>query len=352
MTRAPNFTSKITHTDAKLETTNDIRQVIPSLLPAWTSAQTAVEVVTGGITNRIYKATCKCAVPCAVLVRIFCSGDVFTRAQRKEENIVFEELAEAGIAPTLHAVFGNGRVEQFLNARNIGLGEMVNEDVMLGVARAMARLHAFEPKGVTMDREPGMWKDMQRWAVEIIRLVSEGVLCMPGGLVVEEIVEGLKEVRTEVDMLGSPVVFCHNDLLCGNIMVNKHKQVALVDFEYSSFNYRGFDIGNFFCEAMGGTIDGFVDESRYPSEDARYNFCREYLRNGGRGTDKEVEALVKEAEKFGRASHLYWGLWALIQAVSSTVNFPYQLFAEQRLRLCLKRAEVKHRSQQENPNGQ
>lgn len=343
MARAPNHVSKTMHTDVRLETTNDIRQVIPSLLPGWTPNDTTVQVVTGGITNRIYKATCERAVPSSVLVRIFCSGDVFTPTQREEENIIFEQLGEIGIAPTLHAVFGNGRVEQFLNARNIELGEMVSDHVMLGVARAMARLHAFEPKGLSTERQPGMWKDMHRWATEVVRLVCKGMLCMPGGLALGEIVEGLKQMRGELDMLESPIVFCHNDLLCGNIMVNKDKRVALVDFEYSSFNYRGFDIANFFCEAMGGTIDGIVDESRYPSEDARYNFCREYLQNGGGGADKSVGGLVDEAEKFGCATHLYWGLWALIQAVNSTVDFPYPKFAEQRLRLFLRGVEVKHR---------
>lgn len=336
MKGASNYISKTVHTDAKLATLDDIRQVVPSLLPGWSSSKVSVEVVTGGITNSIFKAKCQNGAPPVVLVRIFGNGDVFTPAQREMENILFEQLGEAGIAPGLLAVFGNGRVEQFLDARTIELREMVDNDIIDGVAKSMSKLHAFDPRGVGVAREPGMWKDMQRWADEVDRLVEKGLLSMPGSIAVDDCIEELKKVRAELDTLQCPIVFCHNDLLCGNILVNEDREVALVDFEYSSFNYRGFDIGNFFCEAMGGTTDGIVDESRYPSKGVRYRFCYEYLRGASDSTNVEVEALVEEAERFGRAAHLYWGLWALVQSVCSTVNFPYLIFAEQRLRIFFK----------------
>ncbi|KAI9538193.1 hypothetical protein NQZ68_017926 [Dissostichus eleginoides] len=54
----------------------------------------------------------------------------------------------------------------------------------------------------------------------------------------------------------SPVVFCHNDVTEGNILILEDKdpnttdRLMLIDFEYSSYNYRGFDFGNHFCEWM------------------------------------------------------------------------------------------------------
>ena len=38
------------------------------------------------------------------------------------------------------------------------------------------------------------------------------------------------------------VVFCHNDALAGNILVNQGGEVSLIDFEYGGFNFRSFDI--------------------------------------------------------------------------------------------------------------
>ena len=64
----------------------------------------------------------------------------------------------------------------------------------------------------------------------------------------------------------SPVVFCHNDLQEGNILLretqdiepsakdsgkilNKKKNnLVIIDYEYCSYNYRGFDFANHFCE--------------------------------------------------------------------------------------------------------
>lgn len=51
----------------------------------------------------------------------------------------------------------------------------------------------------------------------------------------------------------SPVVFAHNDLQEGNILIRPEYEtpddkLALIDFEYCSYNYRGFDLANHFCE--------------------------------------------------------------------------------------------------------
>jgi thiamine kinase-like enzyme len=69
--------------------------------------------------------------------------------------------------------------------------------------------------------------------------------------------------------LRSPVVLCHNDLQEGNVMWdgNPQQQVQLIDFEYCSSGYRGFDIGNHFCEwavvnncpeSQAGAADGGI----------------------------------------------------------------------------------------------
>ena len=56
--------------------------------------------------------------------------------------------------------------------------------------------------------------------------------------------------------------------------------VSLIDYEYSGYNPRGFDIGNHFCE---WTADYAAEEShvvyleRYPSMEERRRYCRAYL---------------------------------------------------------------------------
>ncbi|PNX73573.1 putative ethanolamine kinase A-like protein, partial [Trifolium pratense] len=94
------------------------------------------------------------------------------------------------------------------------------------------------------------------------------------------------------DRLKSPVLFSHNDLLSGNIMINHEEghelglmspvfnveelnrnALYLIDYEYASYNYRGFDIGNHFAEYAGFECD----YSLYPNMNEQYHFFRHYL---------------------------------------------------------------------------
>lgn len=48
-----------------------------------------------------------------------------------------------------------------------------------------------------------------------------------------------------------PVIFCHNDMQEGNILLRENMrkpELVVIDFEYCSYNYRGFDIANHFAE--------------------------------------------------------------------------------------------------------
>ena len=53
-------------------------------------------------------------------------------------------------------------------------------------------------------------------------------------------------------------VLCHNDLLCGNLLLSHTPDVEggecrgshsirLIDYEYAAYNYRAFDFANHFC---------------------------------------------------------------------------------------------------------
>lgn len=69
-------------------------------------------------------------------------------------------------------------------------------------------------------------------------------------------IEEIKWVHSQLRKFGVPLVFSHNDVNNGNILlvsdssiddVTKNK-MFFVDFEYSDVNYRCFDIGNVICE--------------------------------------------------------------------------------------------------------
>ena len=62
----------------------------------------------------------------------------------------------------------------------------------------------------------------------------------------------LRQLREELEQLGSPLVFCHNDVLLDNVLLaTDGGGVRLIDFEYGGVNHQAFDIGNHFNEFAG-----------------------------------------------------------------------------------------------------
>ena len=53
--------------------------------------------------------------------------------------------------------------------------------------------------------------------------------------------------------------------------------MQFIDFEYGSYNYRGFDFGNNWCEYAG--LEG--DYSRYPNDKQQAWFVTNYLQEQG-----------------------------------------------------------------------
>jgi ethanolamine kinase len=87
-----------------------------------------------------------------------------------------------------------------------------------------------------------------------INFEDEGKAAVHKSLNFVAMAQEMIKLQERCDKVQSPVVFCHNDLLSGNIMVmgaSKNdsieematKPLQLIDFEYSGYSYRGFDWG-------------------------------------------------------------------------------------------------------------
>ncbi len=62
----------------------------------------------------------------------------------------------------------------------------------------------------------------------------------------------------------SEIVFCHNDLLLGNVIYTENlKKVTFIDYEYADYNYQAFDIGNHFAEFAGIYKNKIIKKFKY-----------------------------------------------------------------------------------------
>lgn len=126
--------------------------------------------------------------------------------------------------------------------------------------------------------------------------------------------------------LQSPKVFCHNDLLLGNVIFTEQSnKVTFIDYEYADYNYQAFDIGNHFTEFAGIDVSD-IDYRRYPSKEFQLEWLRAYLeeyKNCSAIKDEDVEILYKQVNQFALSSHFLWTIWGLIQAENSYIDYDF-----------------------------
>mmetsp|Transcript_13939 Transcript_13939/g.37215 ORF Transcript_13939/g.37215 Transcript_13939/m.37215 type:complete len:456 (+) Transcript_13939:67-1434(+) len=402
-----------------------IKQLCMSLLPGWSSLEPSslqVEKMSGGISNLLVKVTPPGFVAASnnrnqqglrpVAVKVF--GDkTELLIDREKELEMLLHLNRAGFGAKVVAVFGNGRIEEFMNAYTLTPQDMSSPLFIPRIAQRLRQLHEVHmPMGCQGGNKPLLFDTIYSWLGMARALTFEDSAKQKA---FEQV--NLDGMAAEVDELqrmcascASPVVFSHNDLLSGNILVlqephvNVHdsSQVNLqgplqfIDFEYSAPSYRGFDLGNHFNEYAGFDCD----YSQYPGPEAQALFFRHYTasepspfphqptphieagdgakrsrdspagcpvdcsstaaallappyssvtsddlvearQENGHGQQQQqqqghqqtqepeevsqdmLDRLSAEANLFALASHAYWGIWALIQARYSPIDFDY-----------------------------
>jgi thiamine kinase-like enzyme len=126
--------------------------------------------------------------------------------------------------------------------------------------------------------------------------------------------------------------------------------MQFIDQEYARYNYRGFDIGNHFCECVvlffvspppHSSLCRYLgfdnyDYDKFPSRHVQEHFVHAYLKHLKGSSDHShatIERLLLESEAFALLANVHWGLWSLYQSKVSDnrFNFDYLLYAKQRL---------------------
>ncbi|CAN7011831.1 hypothetical protein Bca4012_030395 [Brassica carinata] len=283
----------------------------------------SVERVSGGITNLLLKVSVKEEEEdkeSSITVRLYGPNtDYVINRQRELQAIKY--LSAAGFGAKLLGGFGNGMVQSFIKARTLAPSDMRQPKIAAEIAKELGKFHKVNIPG---PKEPQLWVDILKFFEKASTLAFEEPdrQKLFETISFDELYKEIIELREFTGLLNAPVVFAHNDLLSGNLMLNEDEErLYLIDFEYGSYNYRGFDIGNHFNEYAGYDCD----YTFYPTKEEQYHFIKHYLQ-----PDKpdevsvgEVESVFIETDAYKLASHLYWAVWAIIQARMSPIEFDY-----------------------------
>ncbi|KAJ3618680.1 hypothetical protein MTP99_006651 [Tenebrio molitor] len=311
--------------------------------------------ISGGLSNLLYhislpeslvKESKDLGEPKEVLIRVYgqTHGDGEHALEALiTESVVFTLLSERGLGPKLHGVFPGGRIEQYINARPLLTMELADEKLSVKIAQKMASIHTME---VPLHKEPGwLWDTIDRWLKTCeAKLKGGDVPEFLRDVVNGDIVSEVDWLKKRLEMENCAVVFCHNDMQEGNILIrqddpennnNDDPQIVVIDFEYCSYNYRSFDIANHFVEWMYDYTAAdypFYKEQvdHYPTKQQRLHFVKAYLE--ARNSKENPKKILREVEVFTLASHFFWGIWGVINAGTSQIPFGYWEYAASRLR--------------------
>ncbi|KAL0936615.1 choline ethanolamine [Colletotrichum truncatum] len=354
-------------------------RLILTVRPDWDTADDKIEFVrfTDGITNTLLKAVNKRKGWSkedidreAILLRAYGHGTaVLIDREREAQN--HELLMKYGLAPELLARFKNGMLYRYVKGSVTAPEDLRKPSIYTAVARRLAQWHATVPcithptstnghakeNGTNghQDREeiienaapgkptPNVWTVMQKW---ILALPTETLEQRERQDKLQQELENLVEEFSQRPGLGvDGLVFAHCDLLSGNVIVlpttyatngaKDQVSVTFIDYEYATPSPAAFDIANHFAEWGGFDCDYSV----LPSRSQRREFIEEYIRAyfnilPGRSNidiESEVRKLQDEVDLFRGVPGFYWGIWALIQAVISEIDFDYASYAETRL---------------------
>jgi len=337
-----------------------------------------------GLTNVIYKVsiTNPLITPSSAIYRKFGnSGEVI---DLEKENYIFTELAKKGVGPSYYGGNKTFRLEEFFDSRVLEPSEVSNKIIRRGVAKALAALHQADLEG--LDKTPMSLKvleegSMMKHVLEKTR--KEDFTTEEQGWL-QEILSliGNDEINFLKDMLArekSSVVFSHNDLHARNILLlDKSSQVKLVDYEYSCYNYRGYDLANFLNESAidytssdypyytlnmentlsKGDLEDFVKYHLFFSKFAGASFDEKlilddegYLQsiieeNGNpEEFNQEVNDVMEEVKICAMLSHYYWILWSVVMSKNPEIEFDYLHYAYSRFTVYKKLKEEYNLSQ-------
>ncbi|CAI7621112.1 unnamed protein product [Penicillium glandicola] len=227
---------------------------------------------------------------------------------KHEEAQLCYEYAKSGLGAKVYGFFQTqdgtfGRIDEFLNARNLEPADVQDVDIRAELARQNAIFHTMatqrEKKPVrayydTVARELARYHKMDK----LKRLANEGGVSMDD-LVDYDFVSRIRRVIDRLESIGGKKGWCIHDVQFRNVMV-KNRPEQGENFEFVFQNYRAFDIGGHF---MQKTFQWFDEESKiancrpYTEEEKRH-FCGEYAKkwNQKTGDSDTGEQVFMESE--------------------------------------------------------
>ena len=354
--------------DIELNSNNleeNVKLIALQLKPQWSQSAESIQIkcLSGGITNSLYACYLQendLNHKDTILFRIY-GPNTEDFISRSDEIQTMIQMKACDIGPQYYGNFKNGICYELLPGTILDRQDVYVEKIYSKVALQIAKMHFSNFEGfktadaVSANQEIFLFNKLWKlfsllktdYQTNMRDMTDEYSKSIPIKSELEKEINFVKICLTAyTTKMKSLLVFSHNDLLLGNIIYDSALDVIkFIDYEYGAFNFQAYDIANHFNEFAG--VDS-PDYSLFPNKDYQLKWLTLYLNafyekvNEFYADKNEadqavlvdtglVESFYTEVNMFTAASHLLWGIWSLVQAQNSNIEFNFVNYAHIRL---------------------
>ena len=218
--------------------------IVSILRPHWNKESHKYKFFSDGITNKLIGVYVDPDKTDIVLIRVYgTKSELLIDRQAEIRNIKI--LSETGLGGKLYAIFSNGLAYEYVPGVVMTNAVANNPEIFPVVAATVAKMHRLASKG-RENAEPCLWIKMRQFLElspdQFPNDASKDARYKAAVFSKAEREAEMNELQKLLGKSGNPVVFCHNDLVLANIVIQPGNKVSFIDFEYGDFNYQAFDI--------------------------------------------------------------------------------------------------------------
>lgn len=211
---------------------------------------------------------------------------------KHEEAQLCYDYGQSGLGAKVYGFFQTqdgafGRVDEFLDARNLEPEDVEDANIRADIARGYAVFHAMATQ---LRKNPVQlyYDAVTRELAKYYKMDKLKRLANEGGVSIDHLVDydfgsRIRQVTDRLESIGAKKGWCIHDVQFMNVMVkNNPKQgeskIVLIDFEFVFQNYRAFDIGGHFLQKLFKWFDeeNKITNCRRYSEEEKRHFCQQY----------------------------------------------------------------------------
>ena len=194
----------------------------------WINAENLnVEKLTGGISNQIYKVSSKNLG--SILVRTY-GQKMESLINRTDEINIFKFVSNNNLSPKLLGLFDRGRFEEYIDAKPLNEKNIVK--FRKEIINKIKKINSLSFNGCLI-----CWDRLYNWN----NLLKSNNL--------QNYLDEINQLKQKLEEYPDThiffkQVFCHNDLLPSNILVDDNNKIHIIDYEYAGINYIGLELAN------------------------------------------------------------------------------------------------------------